>query len=104
MGGFQDGSGDGGVLGTKVLDILQHVQHGKLSATVVVVLIALAIAALMKLLTPAMDPCEPPLVKPTIPIIGHIIGIVQHQSSYHKILRSVHRRFPDRSVCLLISR
>lgn len=35
------------------------------------------------LLTPSWDPREPPLIKPTIPWIGHILGIITKQSKYH---------------------
>jgi hypothetical protein len=36
------------------------------------------------LLTPRLEPGEPPLLKPKIPLIGHIIGIIYHQSDYHR--------------------
>ncbi|KAK3322713.1 cytochrome P450 [Apodospora peruviana] len=36
---------------------------------------------------PRMDPREPPLLKPTIPLIGHIIGMFRYQADYHLILR-----------------
>jgi hypothetical protein len=29
-----------------------------------------------------LDPMEPPLLKPTIPYIGHIIGIFQHATGF----------------------
>lgn len=78
------------ILSTKVLDIVQHVLYGKVPVAIAVVSIALIIFALSKFLTPELDPLEPPCLKPTIPLVGHIIGIIQHQSNYHKILRLVH--------------
>jgi hypothetical protein len=50
-------------------------------------LLAAGIAALVFLnyvFTPRMDPNEPPLIKPRIPIIGHIIGVITQQSGYHR--------------------
>jgi cytochrome P450 len=38
-------------------------------------------------LTPSVDPREPPLVKPRIPLIGHIIGMMRHQAAYHIMLQ-----------------
>lgn len=35
------------------------------------------------LATPRLDPNEPPLLKPSIPLIGHIIGIISRQNEYH---------------------
>ncbi|KAK4665407.1 hypothetical protein QC763_0062110 [Podospora pseudopauciseta] len=56
--------------------------------------IAVAIAAIIlavfinTLATPRRaDPREPPLLKPTIPFIGHIIGLIRHQADYHRILQ-----------------
>ncbi|RDW69215.1 cytochrome P450-5 [Coleophoma cylindrospora] len=42
------------------------------------------------LLTPRLDPSEPPLLKPSIPLIGHIIGIIWHQNDYHRIVHQKH--------------
>jgi hypothetical protein len=33
-----------------------------------------------------IDPTEPPLLKPTVPYIGHIIGILQHSTAYFEKL------------------
>ena len=33
-----------------------------------------------------LDPQEPPLLKPKVPYIGHIIGIIQHNIAYFDIL------------------
>jgi hypothetical protein len=46
--------------------------------------IALVLAFLvLHTLTPSIDPREPSLVKPRIPFVGHIIGMMQHQAGYH---------------------
>jgi hypothetical protein len=34
-----------------------------------------------------MDPREPPLVRPKIPFIGHLIGLMRHQTTYLQMLR-----------------
>lgn len=39
------------------------------------------------ILTPHMHPNEPPLLKPSIPLIGHLIGLILHQTDYHRIVR-----------------
>lgn len=35
----------------------------------------------------SMDPNEPPLARPTIPFIGHIIGLFQHSWKYLDIVQ-----------------
>ena len=37
-----------------------------------------------------MDPAEPPLLKPTVPYIGHAIGFLRHQTKYLSILKYIH--------------
>jgi hypothetical protein len=34
-----------------------------------------------------LDPREPPLLKPRIPIFGHLIGLARYQTQYHYQLR-----------------
>ncbi|KAK4449078.1 cytochrome P450 [Podospora aff. communis PSN243] len=49
---------------------------------------AAVIAILLHLLAiPNVEPREPPLVKPRIPLIGHIIGLIRYQAEYHMMLR-----------------
>ncbi|KAK4201355.1 putative cytochrome P450 E-class, group IV [Triangularia verruculosa] len=50
---------------------------------------AVLLAILINTLTTPrqVDPREPPLLKPTIPFIGHIIGLIRHQAEYHRILQ-----------------
>lgn len=49
--------------------------------------IAASIWLLDFILSPRLDPDEPPLIKPTIPLIGHIIGLLWHQNGYHRVLK-----------------
>lgn len=51
------------------------------TATVAVACVLLAILAKAAYF-PSLDPREPPLVCSTVPFIGHILGMVQHQSDY----------------------
>ena len=37
-------------------------------------------------LTPRLDPREPPLLKPKVPLIGHIIGLLWNEYDYHAIV------------------
>ncbi len=47
-----------------------------------------------------VDPREPPVVKPAIPFIGHILGMARQGSLYFKQLRSVGvLSFLPNSVC-----
>lgn len=57
-----------------------------LSTTVLAAIVALAL--LNRLLTPRIDPREPPVVKPSIPWVGHIIGIIRHQADYPRIIHN----------------
>ena len=41
------------------------------------------------LLTPRLDSSEPPLLKPSVPFIGHVVGIIWHQNDYHRIVQYV---------------
>lgn len=41
---------------------------------------------LHKLFSPHNDSREPPLLKPRIPVLGHLIGLLRHQGGYIKIL------------------
>jgi hypothetical protein len=59
-----------------------------LTNTTALVATTIVLALLLPWLwTPKLDPREPQLVKPTIPLLGHIIGLIQHQAKYHLILQ-----------------
>lgn len=45
-----------------------------------------ALYLLNVLATPRVYPGEPPLIKPTIPLIGHIIGLFWHKEQYHNVV------------------
>lgn len=52
-------------------------------ATAAVAVACVLLAILIKAAYfPSLDPREPPLVRSTVPFIGHILGMVQHQSDY----------------------
>ncbi|KAF4993225.1 hypothetical protein FGRMN_6589 [Fusarium graminum] len=59
---------------------------------------AVALVLLNRLLTPRIDPREPPVVKPTIPWIGHIIGVIRHQADYNRI---IHNANPKHQIATL---
>jgi hypothetical protein len=40
---------------------------------------------IIEFLRPKLDSQEPPLVRPKIPLIGHVIGLIQHGNSYYAI-------------------
>lgn len=39
------------------------------------------------------DPREPPVLRPRIPFVGHIIGLLTEGANYYKITRSAARNF-----------
>ncbi|KAH6640310.1 hypothetical protein F5144DRAFT_477043, partial [Chaetomium tenue] len=50
--------------------------------------IAMALVyVLLQALGARVDPREPPLVKPRLPLIGHIIGMMREQAQYHITLQ-----------------
>ena len=53
--------------------------------------VALALVGIMlaqRLLAPRLDPREPPVLKPRIPLVGHIIGLLRHRSNFFGLLRA----------------
>ena len=49
---------------------------------------ATAVAALLvSLASPRVNGDEPPLVKPVIPFVGHIVGLLRQQAKYHVLLQ-----------------
>ncbi|KAK4128071.1 hypothetical protein N657DRAFT_551291, partial [Parathielavia appendiculata] len=58
---------------------LERMTTMPVAVAIAVILAALAFGAL----SPRLDPREPPLVKPGIPLVGHIIGLMRHQAQYH---------------------
>jgi hypothetical protein len=74
-------------------NLVADVREGNFSSSTVlytvVLAAAVALSLLNRLLTPRIDPREPPVVKPRIPWIGHIIGVIRHQADYNRILQCV---------------
>jgi len=48
--------------------------------------IAVLLATFLLTLSPSHDPAEPPLIKPRIPVIGHLIGLIIDQVNYLTVL------------------
>jgi hypothetical protein len=65
-------AGSGG-LGAGIFDTMLH---GRLPATIAIISLALVILGIAKLSSPTLDPKEPPLLKSSLPVIGHIIGML----------------------------
>jgi hypothetical protein len=51
--------------------------------TTVVVIVSL----LFRFASPQIDPREPPAIKPGIPIVGHIVGLIRHGVDYFEAVR-----------------
>jgi hypothetical protein len=48
--------------------------------------LATAVLLLWQLSGPRMDPREPPLLRPAIPVVGHLIGMMREQTNYYAIV------------------
>ncbi|CAM1501492.1 Fc.00g034760.m01.CDS01 [Cosmosporella sp. VM-42] len=84
-----------------IADLIGQRSNTTLIVTATVLASASILPLLNKLLTPAMDPREPPLIKPSIPLIGHIIGIIKHQSDYHRIVHDCSNAHPSLPIATL---
>ncbi|KAH7185014.1 cytochrome P450 [Fusarium flagelliforme] len=69
--------------------------------TTAVLATAVALSLLNYLLTPRLNPREPPTVKPTIPWIGHIVGIIRHQADYGRIVHNANPKHPIATLPML---
>lgn len=78
------------------LDLRSEVLNHSAAWTTAVLATVVALSLLNYLLTPRLDPREPPTVKPTIPWIGHIVGIIRHQADYGRIVQFV---FSHSQIC-----
>ncbi|KPA43946.1 7-alpha-hydroxycholest-4-en-3-one 12-alpha-hydroxylase, partial [Fusarium langsethiae] len=91
-------SHSGSFLAQTYLDL----RSGNLSSssvwTTAAIATSIALSLLNYLLTPRLDPREPPVVKPTIPWIGHILGIIRHQADYGRL---VHNANPNHQIATL---
>ncbi|KAK0716387.1 cytochrome P450 [Lasiosphaeris hirsuta] len=59
-----------------------------MSTPAVVTIAAIIFTLLIHNFLPHTDRREPPVVKPRVPFIGHIIGLMRHQAKYHIMLQS----------------
>jgi hypothetical protein len=57
------------------------------SVSIILAGILLLIFVADRIMTPRMEQQEPPLLKPTVPWIGHIVGLIQKSAGYFMILR-----------------
>lgn len=65
--------------------LVQAMQQSTPSYATAAVLVV--IATVMYVLSgPRIDDREPPVLKSKIPIVGHLIGMIRHQSAYFKVL------------------
>jgi hypothetical protein len=51
------------------------------------IFLAAAVLLFWQFSGPRMDPREPPLLRPAIPVVGHVIGMMKEQLNYYAILR-----------------
>lgn len=56
-------------------------------AMLVLTAIAVGIALLQRVLTPKMDPREPPLVPSKIPVVGHLISLIRQGQGYYGAIK-----------------
>lgn len=81
--------------GSSLLQLVAtDIYHGRFTPAATITAVILATALLLlpllnKFLAPNRDPREPPFIEPSIPFIGHIIGILRHQNNYHRIMQHV---------------
>ncbi|KAH6876823.1 cytochrome P450 [Thelonectria olida] len=88
--------------GSLLQGLVADIRSGNLTLPTIVITFIIASAVtlplLSKVLTPNIDSREPPVIKPSIPFIGHIIGIIRYQSHYHRI---IHNANPSRPIATL---
>jgi hypothetical protein len=63
-----------------ITDAFSFLLQGYTPSIILIILCVLLI--IRHCLAIQLDPQEPPILKPRIPYIGHIIGLLQHQSAY----------------------
>jgi len=64
-----------------------------LSAAVAVLFVSSTVILRQIMMRPAFDPREPPLVKPAVPIVGHLLGIMRHRVHYFSLVY-IRNKFP----------
>ncbi|TIC89847.1 25-hydroxycholesterol 7-alpha-hydroxylase [Colletotrichum higginsianum] len=78
---------DAPTAGSVLAFVVQDVQRSTSSYVTVAVVLALAIF-IHRFSSPQLDKREPPPMKPKIPIVGHLVGMIRHQSRYFKTLEN----------------
>ncbi|KAK6222082.1 hypothetical protein QIS74_04337 [Colletotrichum tabaci] len=78
---------DAPTAGSVLAFVVEDVQRSTSSYVTVAVVLALAIF-IHRFSSPELDKREPPPMKPKIPIIGHLVGMIRHQSRYFKTLEN----------------
>ncbi len=82
-----------------VIMALMATQSGKLAAAILGTLLAFLLIAAS--LSPKLDHDEPAVLKPRVPLVGHIYGVMVGQTGYLLGLLLV-PAFPDMSLSLLM--
>ncbi|KAF9878224.1 prostacyclin synthase [Colletotrichum karsti] len=76
----------------------EDVQRSPILYSAFAVMLAL-IVIVGKLSSPNLDEREPPAMKPRIPVIGHLLGMIKHQAHFFKSLE--HRNMPIATLPIL---
>ena len=60
-------------------------EDGSVSSIAVLVIAALPIVLVLmkKLLYPTYDPREPPVLRPKVPFIGHLVSLIKESNSFY---------------------
>lgn len=66
--------------------LLQDKDQSLLSTMVLILIAPILLFSLKKIFYPTVDPREPPIVRPTIPFVGHIISMIRERASWYKRL------------------
>ena len=73
-----------------MLNLLQHGLDGAGSTAILLIgigMLSIAILAARRLVHVDHDPREPPIIRHTIPFVGHVIDIFRYGAKYFDILK-----------------
>jgi hypothetical protein len=70
-----------------MMDVVKLVTGGYALIVLLLLLASLVFLTLLERLMVPMDPDEPPPVWPSVPFVGHVVGMTRHQNGYFQILR-----------------
>jgi hypothetical protein len=85
VGVSPNGTAEG--LGSFTSQLLQDTTIHYIAITAAVIFSSLLLYSLS---SPRTDPREPPILKPAVPFVGHIVGLVRHGVDFFDILRYCH--------------